>query len=114
MGILVMSMQIMAQSTVLKGTFHKMLTQIQMANNVFLYKQEKGGLTTIDALDVTKADQSFKFDVKKEDIGVIRYVGFSDEFYPVFLREGEDLRVDVKDGNIVYSGNISAENKVFF
>ncbi len=113
MGILVMSMQIMAQSTVLKGTFYKMLTQIQMANNVFLYKQEKGGLTTIDALDVTKADQSFEFDVKKEDIGVIRYVGFSDEFYPVFLREGEDLRVDVKDGNIVYSGNISAENKVF-
>ncbi len=113
MGILVMSVQIMAQSSVIKGTFNKMLTKTVRSDKVFLYEQEKGGLAAISVAGVARADQSFNINVKKDDIGAIRYIGTDDEFYPVYLREGEELHVDVKNGNIVYSGDISAENKVF-
>lgn len=103
----------MAQSNVIRGSFNKMLTKSVIADKVFLYEQGKGALDALSMANLARADQSFKIDFKKDDNGAIRYLGFDDEFYPVYLREGEELHMDIKDGNIVYSGHISAENKVF-
>lgn len=108
-----MSLSALAQNAVIKGKFKKLLPQNLKADRVLFSKQEEGGLSPISMALLSRQDQSFSTQIPASDLNVIRYLGFEEDQYPVYMRAGEELTVDAADGNIVYSGNLSKENQVF-
>lgn len=104
-----MSLTSFAQNAVIKGKFKR----TPKADQVFFSKQDDGGLSQISTALLARQDQSFSMQIPKSDLNVIRYLGLAEDQFPVYMRAGEELTVDVADGNIVYSGNLSKENKVF-
>ncbi|MGQ7854124.1 TlpA family protein disulfide reductase [Pedobacter sp. WC2501] len=108
-----MSLTSFAQNAVIKGKFTKILPQNLKADRVIFSKQEAGGLSPISMATVARQDQSFSTQVPASDLNAIRYLGYNADQYPVYMHAGEELTLDAFDGNVVYSGNLSKENKVF-
>ena len=108
-----MSASSWAQNAVITGKFKKLLPNAQQVDNVSLCKPEDGDLTVISEPVIDKNSHRFRAELGTSDQNVIRYVGIFGELYPIYLRKGEELTIDAGDGNIVYSGKLSKENKVF-
>lgn len=98
---------------VIKGKFLKEPSNVVNTGEIYLLKQENGGMVPLTMIPLARHDYSFSVQVPDSDLNVIRYIGFSDELYPVYLRKGDTLTLDAAYGNIVYSGKLNAENKVF-
>jgi thiol-disulfide isomerase/thioredoxin len=102
-----------AQQTIIKGKFLKEPSNVVNTGEIYLLKQENGGMVPLTMIPLARHDHSFSVQVPDSDLNVIRYIGFSDELYPVYLRKGDTLTLDASYGDITYSGKVNAENKVF-
>jgi thiol-disulfide isomerase/thioredoxin len=102
-----------AQQTIIKGKFLKEPSNVVKTSEIYLLKQENGGMVPLTMIPLARHDHSFSVQVPDSDLNVIRYIGFSDELYPVYLRKGDTLTLDASYGDITYSGKVNAENKVF-
>lgn len=102
-----------AQQAIIKGKFVKEPSNVVNTSEIYLLKQENGGMVPLTMIPLARHDHSFSVQVADSDLNVIRYIGFSDEIYPVYLRKGDTLTLDGGYGDITYSGKVNAENKVF-
>jgi thiol-disulfide isomerase/thioredoxin len=112
-AMLAISASAWAQTAVIKGKFHKLLPNGREIGEVFFSKAADGDLHVITPMVKSRQDQTFRSEVKKEDLNAIRYVGVFDEQYAVYLKAGDELAIDAGDGQITYSGTVNKENKVF-
>jgi len=102
-----------SQTAVIKGKFQKLLPNGRETQEVFFSKPKEGESEVILPMVKSRPDQIFRGEIKKEDLNTIRYVGIFDEQYAVYLKAGDELNVDAGDGQIVYSGTVNKENRVF-
>ncbi|HEY8956305.1 TlpA disulfide reductase family protein [Chitinophaga sp.] len=102
-----------AQHAVIKGKFVKENGSTVNTSQIYLLKAEDGGIVPLSLIPLAKPDHSFQIQVADSDLNLIRYIGFEDEFYPVYMRKGEELTINAGSGEIAYSGKVNAENKVF-
>lgn len=102
-----------AQQATIKGKFVKENTSTINASQIYLFKAENGGMVPVAIIPLAKEDRSFSAQVADSNLNVIRYIGFADEIYPVYMRKGDTLTLDAGLGDITYSGKVNAENKVF-
>ncbi|SKD00672.1 Thiol-disulfide isomerase or thioredoxin [Chitinophaga ginsengisegetis] len=102
-----------AQHAVIKGKFVKENTITMGTSQMYLFKAADGGMVPVSMIPVARQDHSFQAQLADSDLNVIRYIGFADEVYPVYMRKGDSLTIDAGLGKITYSGKVNAENKVF-
>ena len=112
-GMLAMGTMVMAQGSILKGKFTKKLTSSTYADRVYLLKPLNGEMVTIAVAALKPKEYTFSMKVDATGIDSIRYIAAGNEFHPVYLRKGEELEIEANEGQITYSGNLSAENTVF-
>lgn len=112
-GMLAMGTVVMAQESVLKGKFTKKLNSNTYASTVYLLKPVNGEMMTVAAAVLSRDTHTFTMNVGATGLDSLRYVAAGNEFYPVYLHKGDTLEIEAKDGEIVYSGNLNAENTVF-
>ncbi|MGN6420648.1 MAG: TlpA family protein disulfide reductase [Pseudobacter sp.] len=113
MLLLAMSAATQAQHAIIKGKFIRHIAPRQYADRIYFFKAGQGNVVLLSEIMLNKDDHSFKIDLPKNDLNEIRYIGFEDELYPVYLRKGEDITIEANSGLVSYLGNLSKENKVF-
>ncbi|WP_157298937.1 TlpA family protein disulfide reductase [Chitinophaga oryziterrae] len=102
-----------AQHAMIQGKFLKENTSTINTGQIYLFKAENGGMVPLTMIPLARHDHSFQAQVADSDLNVIRYIGFPDEVYPVYMRKGDTLTIDAGFGEISYSGKVNAQNKVF-
>ncbi|MET6996317.1 TlpA family protein disulfide reductase [Chitinophaga defluvii] len=102
-----------AQQATINGKFIKENTSTVNTGQIYLFKAENGGMVPLTMIPLARHDHSFQVQVADSDLNVIRYIGFPDEIYPVYLRKGDTLTLNAGLGEITYGGKVNAENKVF-
>lgn len=113
MLLLTMSAATRAQLATIKGKFIRHISASQYADRIYFFKAGKGNVVPVGEIGLSKEDHSFTMELSKNDLNEIRYIGFEDELYPVYLRKGEAITIEVNSGMVSYQGNLSKENKVF-
>lgn len=111
-GMLAMGSMVMGQGSILKGKFTKKVNSNTYANTVYLLKPVNGEMMTVAAAVLSRDEHKFTMNVDATGLDSLRYVAAGNEFYPVYLHKGEELEIEAKDGEIVYSGKLNAENTV--
>lgn len=111
--LLSISAAVGAQHAIIKGRFVKEGTNTAGTGQIYLFKAEDGGMVPVSMIPLTRKDHSFQAQLADSDLNVIRYIGYQDEVYPVFMRKDEELTIEAGLGEITYSGKVNAENKVF-
>jgi thiol-disulfide isomerase/thioredoxin len=102
-----------AQNAVIKGKFEREKGGNVSASQIYLFKAVDGEIVPYSMIPLTRQDHSFQAQVGDSDLNVIRYIGFEDEVYPIYIRKGDTLTLDGGFGEVAYSGTVNNENKVF-
>ena len=102
-----------AQHAVVKGTFKKAISKGVNMPMIYFFKGGAGQSVVLGEIPLTKNEYGFKLELSGNDLNTMRYIGFDDELYPVYMRAGEELEINAAAGHITYSGKLSAENNVF-
>ncbi|SFW84909.1 TlpA family protein disulfide reductase [Chitinophaga sancti] len=102
-----------AQHATINGKFIKEPTSTVNTSQIYLFKADNGGYVPTAMIPLTRHDHSFQVQLADSDLNVIRYIGFEDEIYPVYMRKGDTLTLNGGLGEIAYSGMVNTENKVF-
>lgn len=111
--LLTVSVAVVAQHAVIKGKFVKENTSTVSDSQIYLFKADDGVMVPLSMIPLARHDHSFQTQLADSDLNVIRYIGFVDEIYPVYMHKGEELTIDAGKGEIAYSGKLNNENKVF-
>lgn len=102
-----------AQNAVIKGKFEREKGGNVSASQIYLFKTVEGEIVPYSMIPLTRQDHSFQVPVGDSDLNVIRYIGFEDEVYPIYMRKGDTLTLNGGFGEVAYSGTVNNENKVF-
>ncbi|MGV3767929.1 MAG: TlpA family protein disulfide reductase [Chitinophagaceae bacterium] len=102
-----------AQHAVVKGTFKKVISNGVNMPVIYFFKGGAGQSVVLSEIPLTKNEYGFKIELSGNDLNTMRYIGFDDELYPLYMHAGEELEIDAANGQAVYSGKLSPENNVF-
>lgn len=102
-----------AQNAVIKGKFEREKGGSVSGSQIYLFKAVDGEIVPYSMIALARQDHSFQAPVGDSDLNVIRYIGFEDEVYPVYMRKGDTLTLEGGFGEVAYSGKVNKENKVF-
>ena len=113
LSLLLVDLSIYAQVTLLSGTFKEPFIAGNMCPSIALFAPARGHMKLIAEIPVNKPDYKYQIDFsnKKSLLNTLLYVGYKGEFFPLYLKAGEHLQLDIINSTAVYGKQLSKENK---
>ena len=104
-----------AQTSSIEGTFNEHYIANMSCPAIAIFEPQEGHFSTISEISVGKPDYRYKMDFtgKSEYMDKILFAGYNGEYFPFYMKKGEQVRLAVSNATPIYGKNLCKENKVF-